>query len=73
MKKATVFALGAALLIGMSGAALAQQGSNGSATGSTTNNSTKSGGPGTHVGAQRTGSQSNTQKVFKNQNGYQGH
>jgi hypothetical protein len=37
---------------------------------STEYNAAASGGPGTHVGAMRTGSASNSQKVFGNHNGY---
>jgi hypothetical protein len=46
--------------------AMAQQ------TGSPAGNAAASGGPGTHQGAEKTGSASNNQKVEKNQNGYQG-
>ena len=41
-------------------------------TGSPAGNAASSGGPGTHQGAEKTGSASNNQKVEKNQNGYQG-
>ena len=58
----------AALVIGLSGAALAQQ----SATGNTAINASRSGGAGTHVGAERTGSASSNEKVLGNQNGYSG-
>jgi hypothetical protein len=37
---------------------------------STENNAAASGGPGTHVGAMRSGSSSNSQKVYGNHNGY---
>jgi hypothetical protein len=37
---------------------------------STERNAEASGGPGTHVGAMRTGSESNSQKVYGNHNGY---
>lgn len=60
-------AVAAALLVGASALALAQQG----APGSPTNNAAASGGPGTHQGATRSGSASKSQKVYKNQNGYQ--
>jgi len=46
--------------------AMAQQ------TGSPAGNAAMSGGPGSHQGAEKTGSASNNQKVQKNQNGYQG-
>jgi hypothetical protein len=57
-----------ALVIGLSSAAFAQQ----SATGNTATNASRSGGPGTHVGAERTGSASSNEKVLGNQNGYSG-
>jgi hypothetical protein len=59
-------AIAAALAVGASSLAMAQQ------TGSPAGNAAASGGPGTHQGAQKTGSASNKQKVEKNQNGYQG-
>jgi Spy/CpxP family protein refolding chaperone len=62
MKLKTI-AVAGALFLGASSLAMAQ---------STSNNAAASGGPGTHVGAQKTGSASNTQKVEKNQNGYSG-
>jgi hypothetical protein len=37
---------------------------------STESNAAASGGPGTHVGAMRSGSAGNSQKVYGNQNGY---
>ncbi len=67
MKTTIKLAMAAALLAGASSFALAQT------NGSTEGNAAKSGGPGTHqVGGPKTGSASNTQKVMKNQNGYQG-
>ena len=62
MLKTKTLAVAAALVLGVSSMAMAQ---------STTNNASKSGGPGTHAGAIKSGSASNTQKVEKNQNGYQ--
>jgi hypothetical protein len=55
-----------ASLLALSGGAFAQQ----SASGNTAINASRSGGPGTHVGAERTGSASNNEKVLGNQNGY---
>ncbi len=67
MKTTIKLAMAAALLAGASSFALAQT------SGSTEGNAAASGGPGTHqVGGPKTGSASNTQKVMKNQNGYQG-
>jgi hypothetical protein len=63
MSKAKTIAVAAALLIGASSLAMAQ---------STDNNAAASGGSGTHAGAMKSGSASNTQKVEKNQNGYSG-
>jgi Spy/CpxP family protein refolding chaperone len=62
-------AVATALVVGASSLAMAQM--NSGANGSPSNNAAASGGPGTHQGAQTTGSESNTQKVIKNQNGYQ--
>ena len=61
--KIKTLAIAGAMLLGASSLALAQ---------STSNNAASSGGPGTHVGSQKTGSASNAQKVEKNQNGYSG-
>ena len=63
MSKAKTIAVAAALLIGASSLAMAQ---------STDNNAAASGGSGTHAGAMKSGSASNSQKVEKNQNGYSG-
>lgn len=52
------------LMIALSNGAFAQQ------VGNTATNASRSGGPGTHVGAERTGSASNNEKVLGNQNGY---
>ncbi len=60
-------AVAAALAVGASSLAMAQMGN-----GDPANNAAASGGSGTHKGAQTTGSAANTQKVIKNQNGYQG-
>jgi len=67
MSTLKTLAVASALILGASGLALAQ---NGPGTGSTSTNAAASGGPGTHQGAQKTGSASSTQKVMKNQNGY---
>jgi hypothetical protein len=48
-----------ALSIGLSNVVFAQQ-----STGNTTTNAARSGGPGTHVGAERTGSVSSNDKVL---------
>ena len=56
-----------ALSIGLSHVAFAQQ-----STGNTATNAARSGGPGTHVGAERTGSVSSNDKVLGNHNGYSG-
>lgn len=61
-------AIAAGLLSGVCSFALAQSGTNGNPA----YNAAHSGGPGTHVGAQHTGSASNTQKTIHNQNGYRG-
>jgi hypothetical protein len=52
----------------LSSGAFAQQ----AASGSTATNASRSGGPGTHVGAERTGSASSNEKVLGNHNGYSG-
>jgi hypothetical protein len=59
MRKTAIIA--AALMLAASSAAFA---------GETATNASKSGGPGTHAGAQHTGSVSNTDKTMNNQNGY---
>ena len=53
------------LVIALSNGAFAQ-----TVSGNTATNASRSGGPGTHVGAERTGSASNNEKVLGNQNGY---
>jgi Spy/CpxP family protein refolding chaperone len=58
--------IAAALAVGASSLAMAQQ------TRTPAGNAAASGGPGTHQGAEKTGSASNKQKVEKNQDGYQG-
>ena len=68
MKKAKIFAVGATVLIGMSGAALAKQRPMGNQI---MHNAARSGGGGTHHTGIRTGSESNTEKIFDNHNGYQ--
>ena len=69
MSTIKTLAIAAALAVGATSLAMpamAQQ------TGSPAGNAAMSGGPGTHQGAEKTGSASNNQKVQKNQNGYQG-
>jgi hypothetical protein len=67
MKNTIKIAIAAALVAGVSSLAMAQENSN------TAGNAAASGGSGTHQsGSLKTGSASNTQKVMKNQNGYQG-
>jgi hypothetical protein len=66
MSTIKTLAIAAALAVGASSLAMAQQ------TGSPAGNAAASGGPGTHQGAEKTGSASSNQKVEKNQNGYQG-
>jgi hypothetical protein len=67
MQKTIKIAIAAALVAGASSLAMAQENSN------TQGNAAASGGAGTHQsGGLRSGSESNTQKVMKNQNGYQG-
>ena len=66
MSTIKTLAIAAALAVGASSFAMAQQ------TGNPAGNAAASGGPGTHQGAEETGSASNNQKVEKNQNGYQG-
>ncbi len=61
MRKTAIIAAATALMFAASSAAFA---------GDTATNASKSGGPGTHVGAQHTGSASNTQKSMQNDNGY---
>jgi hypothetical protein len=65
MSTIKTLAIAVALAVGASSLAMAQ-------TGSPAGNAAASGGPGTHQGAEKTGSASNNQKVEKNQNGYQG-
>jgi hypothetical protein len=68
MSTLKTLAVASALVLGASGLALAQNAPTG--TGTPSDNAAASGGPGTHQGAQKTGSASGTQKVMKNQNGY---
>ena len=63
MSALKTLAIAAALAVGASSFALAQQGN-------PARNSGMSGGSGTHQSSQKTGSEANTQKVLKNQNGY---
>jgi len=61
MRKTAIVAAATALMLAASSAAFAAD---------PASNASKSGGPGTHVGAQHTGSTSNTNKTMNNQNGY---
>lgn len=65
MSTMKTLAVAAALVVGAASLVMAQT------TGDPANNAAASGGPGTHQGAEKTGSASNTQKVIKNQNGYE--
>ena len=67
MIKVGLVATAVALIIAASNGAFAQQTTT---TGNPAVNASRSGGPGTHVGAERTGSVSNNEKVLGNQNGY---
>ena len=58
-------AVAAALTLGASSLAMAQ-------SGNTAGNAAASGGSGAHQSSQKTGSAANSQKVQKQQNGYQG-
>jgi hypothetical protein len=69
MRTTIKIAIAAALVAGASSMAMAQMSG---PSGSTTGNAAASGGPGTHQGGVKTGTASNSQKVIKNQNGYQG-
>jgi Spy/CpxP family protein refolding chaperone len=70
MKTTIKIAMAAALLAGASSLAMAQMSG---PTGNPQTNAAASGGSGTHQsGGPKTGTASNTQKVMKNQNGYQG-
>jgi hypothetical protein len=62
--------IASALVFGASQLALAQNSPGSGSTGSPADNSAASGGPGTHVGAQKTGTAASQQKIMKNQNGY---
>jgi hypothetical protein len=55
-----------AVILGASSMVFAEAGPNGNPS----YNAAHSGGPGTHAGAMRSGSAANSQKVYKNQNGY---
>jgi hypothetical protein len=67
MQKTIEIAIAAALVTGASSLAMAQENPN------TSGNAAASGGSGTHQSdGLKSGSASNTQKVMKNQNGYQG-
>jgi len=58
-------AIAAAIAVGASSFALAEESN-------PAGNAAKSGGSGTHQSSQKTGSKANTEKVLKNENGYQG-
>jgi hypothetical protein len=66
MSTLKTLAIAAALALGASSLAMART------TGNPAGNAAMSGGSGNHQSTQKTGSASNTQKVQKNQNGYQG-
>ena len=69
MKNIKTLAIAAVLLAGAS--SLAMAGSMNQTTGSSTEqNAAASGGPGTHVGAPKTGTADSNAKVLHNQNGY---
>jgi hypothetical protein len=69
MKSIKTLAIAAALLAGAS--SLAMAGSMNQTSGSSTEqNAAASGGPGTHVGAPKTGTADSNAKVLHNQNGY---
>jgi hypothetical protein len=72
MTSIKTIAIAAALVAGVSTIALAQSGTSGmSQPGSSTEQNAKaSGGPGTHVGAPKTGTAESNAKVLHNQNGY---
>lgn len=61
--------LACALVMGASSLAMAQAPAG--MSGNAGQNAASSGGSGTHSGAMKSGSQENSQKVYKNQNGYQ--
>lgn len=65
MSALKTLAIAAAVAVGASSFALAQQSN-------PARNAGASGGSGTHQSSQKTGSGANTQKVLKNENGYQG-
>jgi len=74
MKSIKTIAMAAALVAGVSTMALAQSGNGPSGMSqpgsSTEQNAKASGGPGTHVGAPKTGTAESNAKVLHNQNGY---
>jgi hypothetical protein len=70
MSTLKTLAVASALIFGASQLALAQTAGSSGSTGAPADNAAASGGPGTHVGAQKTGSAANQQKIMKNQNGY---
>ncbi len=65
MSALKTLAIAAAVAVGASSFALAQ-------SGNPAQNAGASGGSGTHQSSQKTGSKANTEKVLKNENGYQG-
>jgi hypothetical protein len=74
VKSIKTLAIAAALVAGASSLALAQSSPSSSSmsqpTGSTEQNAKSSGGPGTHVGAPKTGTADSNAKVLHNQDGY---
>jgi hypothetical protein len=73
MKSIKTLAIAAALVAGVSSLALAQSSPSqpmSQPSGSTEQNAKASGGPGTHVGAPKTGTAESNAKVLHNQNGY---
>ena len=66
MIKSALAVTAVALIFALSNSAFAQQ----TTIGNTASNASRSGGAGTHVGAERTGSASNNEKVLGNHNGY---
>lgn len=66
MSALKTLAIAAAIALGASSFAVAQK------QGNPAQNAGASGGSGTHQSSQKTGSKSNTDKVLKNENGYQG-
>jgi hypothetical protein len=70
MKSIKTLAIAAVLLAGASSFAMAASTMNQTTGSSTEQNAAASGGPGTHVGAPKTGTADSNAKVLHNQNGY---